>query len=48
MATALGYCIQFRAYSCKDTIMQENTDIGLGLGASVVSDLVNTLPNVDD
>ena len=48
MATPLCYCIQFRSCARKDTIPQEHADIGLGLGASVVAPLVNTLPNVGD
>ena len=39
MATPLGYCVQFRPCAGKDTY----ADIGLGLGASVVAHLVNTL-----
>ena len=46
MATPLGYCIQFRPYAGKDTILGEYADIGLGLGASVVAHLVNELPKV--
>ena len=48
MATPLGYCIQFRPYAGKDTILQDYPDIGLKLGASVVAHLVNTLPNAGD
>ena len=48
MATQLGYCIQFCPYAGKGTILQEYTDIDLGLGASVVAHLVNTLPNAGD
>ena len=43
----LGYCIQFRPYASKDTIMQEYTDTVLRLGA-VVAYLLTTLPNVGD
>ena len=46
MATPLGYCIQFRPYAGKDTILQEYKDTGLGLGASVVAHLVESLPDV--
>ena len=46
MATPLGYCIQFRPYNSKDTILQEYADSALGLSASVEAYLVNTLPNV--
>ena len=46
MASPLGYCIQFRPYAGKDTILQEYTDIGLGLGASVVAHLAESLPEV--
>ena len=42
MATPLGYFVQFRPYAGKDTY----ADIGLGLGASVVAHLVNTLFNM--
>ena len=48
MATSLGYCIQFRPYAGKDTILQEYTDIGLGLGASVVAHVVKSLPEVEN
>ena len=44
MATPLGYCIQFRPYAGKDTILKEFEDIRLGLGASVVAHLVSKLP----
>ena len=47
MASPLGYCIQFRPYAGKDTILQEYTDIGLGLGASVVANLAGSLPEVN-
>lgn len=46
MASPLGYCIQFRPYAGKDTILQEYNDIGLGLGASVVAHLTESLPEV--
>ena len=48
MATPLGYCIQFCPYAGKDTILQEYTDIGLGLGASVVAHLAESLPEVEN
>ena len=48
MAPTLGYCIQFRPYAGKDTILQEYADIGLGHGVSVVAHLVNTSPNAGD
>ena len=48
MATPLGYCIQFRPYAGKDTILQEYTDIGPGLGASVVAHLAESLPEVEN
>ena len=44
MATTLGYCIQFRPYTGKDSIPQEYENIGLGLGASVVANLVSKPP----
>ena len=44
MATLLGYCIQFRPSAGKDSILQEYENIGLGLGASVVANLVSKLP----
>ena len=44
MATPLEYCIQFRPYTGKDSILQEYENIGLGLGASVVAKLVSKLP----
>ena len=43
MATPLEYCIQFRPYTGKDSILQEYENIGLGLGASVVANLVSKL-----
>ena len=43
MATPLGYCIQFCPYAGKDTILQEYESIGLGLGASVVANLISKL-----
>ena len=48
MEIPLGYCIQFRPYAGKYTILQEYVDIGLGLGASVVAHLVNELPEVQN
>ena len=44
MATLLAYCIQFDPYADKDSILQEYENIGLGLGASVVAQLVSKLP----
>ena len=44
MATPLGYCIQVFPYAGKDLILQEHKNIGLGLGALVVANLVNILP----
>ena len=44
MATPLGYCIQFRPYAAKDSILQDYQNIGLGLGPSVYADLVSKLP----
>ena len=44
MGTPLGYCIQFRPYAGKDSILQEYENIGLGLGASAVANLVSKLP----
>ena len=44
MATPLGYCIQFRSYGGKDSILQDYENIGLGLGASVVANLVSKPP----
>ena len=43
MATPLEYCIQFHPYTGKDSILQEYENIGLGLGASVVANLVSKL-----
>ena len=43
-ATPLGYSIQFRLYAGKDSILQEYGNIGLGLGTSVVANLVSKLP----
>ena len=42
MATPLGYCIQFRPYAGKSTILREYADIGFGLNALVASHLVDT------
>ena len=36
-ATPLVYCIQFCPYVGKDSILQECENVGLGLGASVVT-----------
>ena len=44
MVTTMCYCTQFHPY----IILQECADILLGLAASVVGHLVNTLPNVGD
>ena len=44
MTTLLGYCIQFRSYAGKHSILQEYEDIGLGLGTSVVAILVTKPP----
>ena len=43
-ATPLGYCVQFRSHAGKDSILQKYENIGLGLGASVVANLVSKLP----
>ena len=47
IATPLRYCIQFRPYTGKDSILQtygyEYEKIGLGLGASVVANFVGKL-----
>ena len=43
MSNPLGYCIQFRTYSGKDTQLSEYGDTGLGLGAAVVAKLVQSL-----
>ena len=40
MATPLGYCIQFHPYAGKDSILHEYENLGLDLGASVVTNLV--------
>ena len=40
MATLLSYCIQFRPYAGKDTILQEYAGIDLGLVVSVKAHLV--------
>ena len=42
MATPLGYCIQFRSYAGKSTILREYADIGFGLNALVAAHLVDT------
>ena len=44
MATPLGYCIQFRQYTCRDSVMQQCENIGLGLATSVFANLVSKLP----
>ena len=44
--TPLGYCIQFRPYPGKDSILQEYENIGLVLDASVVAKLVSKLPMI--
>ena len=44
MATPLGYTIQFRLYAGKYSILQKYENIGLGLGALVVANLVSKLP----
>ena len=44
MTTQLRYCIQFRPYAHKDSILHEYENIRLGLGASVVVNLVSKLP----
>ena len=44
MATRIRYCIQFHPYAGKDSILQEYENIELGLGASVVANLVSKLP----
>ena len=44
MAYPLGYCIQFRPYAGKDSILQEYENIGPGLGVSVVTNLVSKFP----
>ena len=41
--TPLGYCIQFRPYPGKDSILQKYENIGLVLDASVVAKLVSKL-----
>ena len=43
MATPLGSCIKFNPCTGKDLILQEYENIGLGLGASVVPNLVSKL-----
>ena len=44
MATPLGYCIQFRPYAGKKSTLQQYENIELGLGASVVANLVSKFP----
>ena len=44
MATPLGYCIEFRPYAGKDSILEEYENTRLGFGASVVANLVSKLP----
>ena len=48
MATPLRYCIQFGPYAGKHTIFQEYTNIGLGLGGSVVAHPAESLPEVEN
>ena len=43
IASPLGYCIQFRPYAGKDSILQEYENVGLGLGASVVANIVSKI-----
>ena len=43
MASPLGYCIQFRPYAGKDSILQEYENVGLGLGASVVANIASKI-----
>ena len=42
VATPLGCCVQFCPYADKNSILHEN--IGIGLGASVVANLVSKPP----
>ena len=42
--TPLRYCIQFCPYAGKDAILQKYENIGLGLDASAVANLVSKLP----
>ena len=44
MASPLCYCIQFRPYSGKDSLLSEYGDIELGLSAAVVAHLAQFLP----
>ena len=44
MATPLGDCNTFHPYAGKDSILQGYEIMGLGLGASVVANLVSKLP----
>ena len=44
MATPLGCCIQFCPYAGKNSILQEYENIGIGLCASVVVNLVSKPP----
>ena len=44
MAPPLGYCIQFRSYAGKDSILQEYENIEPGLGVSVVTNFVSKFP----
>ena len=41
---SIKYCILFRSYAGKDSTLQEYENIGLGLGTSVVANLVSKLP----
>ena len=43
-ATPLGYCIKFCPYAVKDSALQEYENKGLGLGISLVANLVSKLP----
>ena len=43
MATRIRYCIQFHPYTGNDSILREYENIELGLGASVVANLVSKL-----
>ena len=46
MANPLGYCIQFCLYARKDSILQGYENIGLGIGASLVANLVSKRPAI--
>ena len=47
MTALQGYDIKFLHYSGKGSILKKYANIGLGLGVSVVTELVQQLPHID-